>query len=166
MSKKLKRKIGLFLINNLFSGTHFFKVKRNLLKMSGISVGKDTKIVGPLHIGTVAELTIGDNSWVGTDLKIYGNGKVYIGNCCDIAPEVAFVTGSHEIETVGNRRAGKGVSYEIYVKDGCWIGCRCSISGNTVIERGCVIGACSYVNKSLLENHICYGVPAKPQRHI
>lgn len=162
---KISRKVCLFIINNFFSTTRYFKLKRCLLNFSGIKVGKDTKVVGPLFIGTVATLTIGEGCWIGSGLNIYGNGNVVIGDRCDIAPDVSFVTGSHEIGGV-ERRAGKGVSYEIEIENGCWIGARTTIMGNTIISYSTIIGSASLVNKSIPPNVIALGIPAKTIKDI
>jgi maltose O-acetyltransferase len=157
---KICRKFCLFIINNFFSTTNFFYLKNILLKISGISVGKNSKIVGPIRIGTVASLKIGNDCWIGSGLNIYGNGNVAIGDRCDLAPDISFVTGSHEIGDT-NRRAGKGISYSIEVSDGCWIGARATIVGNIKINTSSIVGASSLVNKNVLENTIVGGVPAK-----
>lgn len=42
------------------------------------------------------------------------------------------------------------------------IGYGSTICGNVFIPDGCAIGACSFVNKSILEENVCYaGSPAK-----
>ena len=162
---KISRKVCLFIINNFFSTTRYFKLKRYLLNFSGIKVGKDTKVVAPLYLGTVATLTIGEGCWIGSGLNIYGNGNVVIGDRCDIAPDVSFVTGSHEMGGV-ERRAGKGVSYEIKIENGCWIGARVTILGDVTISNSSVIGTCSLVNKSIAASVIAAGVPAKIVKNI
>lgn len=147
-------------INKFLSGTRFFKLKRILLNKIGIRVGKETKVVGPIKIGRVAELEIGDRCWIGTNLIIHGNGKVKIGNNCDIAPDVTLLTGSHEIGDF-TRRAGKGISFLIIVDSNTWIGASSTLIGNIKVGKGCIIGACSLVNKSFDNDIILGGIPAK-----
>lgn len=157
---KIIRKISLSLINTFLCTTNFFKLKRFLLKLSGINVGKNTKVVGPVSIGTVASLNIGKNCWIGSGLKIYGNGKVTIGDNCDFAPDISFVTGSHEIGDE-SRRAGNGTSFEVIIKNSCWVGARVTLLGNITLEESSIVGTCSLVNKSVPKNTIVAGVPAK-----
>lgn len=163
--EKIIKKFCLLIINRFFSTTRFFNMKRRLLIISGFDIGKGTKVVGPLHIGTCAKLTIGNNCWIGSNLSIYGNGSVLIGNNCDLAPDVGFVTGSH---TIGfpDRRAGEGVSYKIEIGNGCWIGARVTILGDVVLSDSLVIGACSLVNKNIPSNVIAAGLPAKIIKNI
>lgn len=166
MIKRALRTFSIWCINNIFAGTRFFGVKRKLLKLADIPVGKNTKVVGPIYIGGVAKLTIGDNSWIGKNMEILGNGSVTIGDGCDIAPLVTFATGSHIISTNPKRRAGEGISFEINIENGCWIGVNTIITNNINIESGSVVGACSLVNKTISENTVCFGVPAKEHRKI
>ena len=55
-------------------------------------------------------------------------GNVILGDGCDIAPEVCFVTGSHRIGDT-KRRAGDGTSDDIVVSSGTWIGTRACLAG-------------------------------------
>ncbi|MCV6815196.1 acyltransferase [Streptococcus uberis] len=162
---KIKRKFLIKFLNSFFCGTNFFRFKTILLNHSGIECHPSAKIVGPFEIGTITDVSIGRDCWIGANIKFYGNGSVKIGDRCDIAPEVAFLTGSHEIlntkEKNIQRIAGKGIQYTIVVDDGCWIGARSSITGNTSIERFSIIGSMSFVNKSIPQYSIVGGIPAK-----
>jgi maltose O-acetyltransferase len=163
--QKLIKKSCVFLINTFLSTTKFFRLKRFMMNLSGFKIGKNTKIVGPFYIGTCAELIIGENCWIGGGLKVYGNGSVSISNNCDLAPDVAFVTGSHEIGPK-ERRAGDGISYKILIKEGCWIGARVTILGDITVCSSAIIGASSLVNKDIPSNVIVAGIPAKIIRDI
>lgn len=158
-----KRMVTMFCVNHILAGTVFFEQKRRLLNGIGFDIGEGTKIVGPLYCS--AKLTIGENCWVGKDFCVHGNGTVIIGNNCDIAPEVAFLTGGHIIGPK-ERRAGNGESYTIRVGDGCWIGARATVGRNVHIGEGSVIAACSCVMKNVRKNHLVGGVPAKVIRNL
>lgn len=159
----IKRRIAFFLINNFLSGTRNFELKRKLLNWAKYSIGDNTKIVGPLNITT--DLSIGDNCWIGRDFKCYGNGNVVIGNNCDIAPHVTFATGGHEISNQ-ERRAGKGVKYNINVGNGVWIGVNSTLCKNILIGNMSIIGACACVINNIESNVIVGGVPAKIIRRL
>ena len=163
--KRIKRACTIYLINTFLSGTHFYSIKRSLLNSIGIPCGKDTRVVGPMFLGNVSQVSFGDGVWVGREFKVYGNGSVSIGNNIDIAPDVAFVTGSHEIGD-SRRRAGEGLSYQIAVRDGCWIGARSTILGNTTVREGCVIAAGAMVHRSTDADSLYGGVPAKLIRRL
>lgn len=161
----IHRRINLFLANYIFTGTRPFacRVKRELLQGIGWSVGEGTIIVGPIEcFGT---LVVGRDCWIGKNLRINGNGTVIIGDRCDIAPEVTFQTGGHEIGTA-ERRAGKGQIFTQMVGNGVWIGGRSTIIGNTEIGDGCVVAGCACVIHDVPPNTLVGGVPAKIIRKL
>ena len=155
----------MFLVNGPLAGTRpwTFEAKRWLLNVMGYKIGAGTRVVGPIEC--TANLTIGCDCWVGKNLRINGNGRVVIGDRCDIAPEVTFQTGSHTIGTAF-RRAGEGVSHTQTVGNGVWIGARATILGNTVISDGSVVAACACVVGDVPANMLVGGVPAKTIRRI
>jgi len=159
--KRIKRIIAIKIINIFFCGTRFFGIKRSLLKFANIKCGNNVRLVGPIYIGNVAHLSVGNNVWIGTKFSIYGNGKVEIEDNIDIAPEVSVLTGSHEISDAAEHRAGKGKIQSVKICNGCWIGTRATIMGDTTVHAGSVVGACSLVNKDICENSVVAGVPAK-----
>lgn len=163
--RSIKRKTCLFLVNKVMAGTRpcFFEPKRRLLNALGHSIGDGTKIVGPIE--TYSMLTIGRNCWIGKNLKVNGNGSVIIGDCVDIAPEVTFQTGGHEIGH-SERRAGRGLTSNQVVGNGVWIGGRATIIGNVSVSDGSVIAGCACVVNNVPPNVLVGGVPAKIIRSL
>lgn len=164
--KRIRRSIIIKFINRFLCGTHFFNLKRSLLRLAGIKCGENTKVVGPIILGNVSNVSFGNDVWVGTNFIVHGNGTVNIEDFCDIAPEVSILTGSHEISSNQNHRAGEGISYNVNIGKGCWIGSRVTIMGNSQIGDGCVVAALSFVNKSVDSNTLWAGIPAKFVRKI
>ena len=158
---KFYKRIGIAFLNRFLAGTSCFKYKRHLLRCAGMKIGKNTKIVGPIFI--TANVTIGDNCWIGAFFKATGNGNVIIGNCVDIAPEVTISTGSHEIGNY-SRRAGNGMNLDIKIEDGCWICSRACLSNGVTIRNGTVVAAGAVVVKTFEENCLLAGVPASPKK--
>ena len=154
----MKRRIGFFLINHVYCGTRHFEKKRKIMNKMGFQVGEGTKIVGPIFC--TVTLTIGKNCWIGKNFLCNGNGFVTIGDNCDIAPEVVFQTGGHEIGGF-ERRAGKGCVFTQRVGDGTWIGGRTTIIGETTIGKSCVVAGCACVTKDVPDNVLVGGIPAK-----
>lgn len=159
--KGLRYRINTYLVNKKYAGKltdKAFEKKRKLLNQIGYEIGEGTKIVGPIFC--TGKLKIGKNCWIGKNFFLNGNGTVEIGDNCDIAPEVAFQTGGHIIgDTI--RRAGEGIIYSQIVGNGTWIGARAMIINNTSIGNSCVIAAGALVNKSVEDNTLVGGVPAK-----
>lgn len=159
----IKKRITFFLINKILKGTKYFKIKRELMIFAGYKIGINTKIVGPLYVS--AELEIGDNCWIGRELKCEGNGKVIIGDNCDIAPNVTFLTGGHQIGDK-NRRAGEGEIYTIKIGNGCWLCANSTLGKNITIGDSSIIAACACVMKSFGSNIIVGGVPSNIIRSL
>jgi maltose O-acetyltransferase len=152
----------------LLPPTRFFAVKRNLLRLLGITIGRGSKICGTVQFYGAGRVTIGKDCWIGIGCKFYTsiNSEVIIGDCADIAPEVVFMCGSHEVGGP-SRRAGKGKSANIYVGKGSWVGIRTLLLGGCAIEESCVVGANSlllggkYPSSSLI-----VGSPGKVVRKL
>lgn len=105
---------------------------------------------------------LGDESGVTSKHYFDCNGGIYIGNFCQIAGmESCFMTHSIDIER-NIQDAGK-----IIVKDYVFVGARCTVLKNVIINSSIVVGACSLVNKSLSEKFTLYaGVPASRKKNI
>ena len=156
--KAIRRRYVMYLVNKIYVGTKHYEKKRKLLNKIGFRIGEGTRIVGPIEC--TGGLIVGCNCWIGKNLKINGNGAVVIGNNCNIAPEVTFQTGTHEIgDSV--RRAGKGFNCCQRVGNGTWIGVRATVINHINIGNGCIVGACALVNKDVSDNTIVGGVPAR-----
>ncbi len=159
----IKRTAVYFLVNRVFGGLRCFGIKRILLNAIGHNLGKGTRLTGPLIC--TGTLVAGENCWLGRNLTIHGNGVVQLGNNCDIAPDVVFLTGGHRIGAP-ERRAGVGESYCICVEDGCWIGARASLLGDITVGRGSVVAACACVVEDVPANTLTGGVPARRIRKL
>lgn len=153
----------MFCVNHIFAGTRAFGIKRKLLRAAGFEIGEGTKVVGP--VVCTGSLKVGRNTWLGRDLTVHGNGSVEIGDNCDIAPAVMFLTGGHAIGGP-ERRAGKGENYTIRVGNGCWIGARATVGRSVCVGEGSVIAACACVMSDVPENAVAGGVPAKIIREL
>lgn len=140
----------------------FYKAKIRWLANAGIKAGNGAKVNGHTQFYGDGFLEIGEKTWVGPGCRFYTNAgaPIILGANCDIAPEVSFITGSHELGD-GNRRAGVGTAKEIRIEDGCWIGARATILGGTHIGKSSIIAAGALVNQDIPENSIAAGVPAK-----
>lgn len=158
--KAFHKRLAMFLVNKVFVGTRpcFYEIKRKLLNSIGHTIGEGTRIVGPFE--SYSSIEIGKECFIGKNFKVNGNGKVIIGDRCDIAPEVTFQTGGHEIGDK-NRRAGKGRNFCQKIGSGTWIGGRSTICNEVEIGSGCVIAGCACVIKSIPDNVLVGGVPAK-----
>ena len=152
----------------LLPPTRWFEVKRILLHLLGVRVGKSTRICGDVKFFGSGKVTIGRDCWIGIGTRFYtaDHGDVFIGNQCDIAPEVSFHCGSHYLAT-RERRAGRGRSRSIVVGRGSWIGVRSTILRGSRIGRGSVLGAGTLVLEGRKgADSLVLGTPARIIRRL
>lgn len=66
--------------------------------------------------------------------------NIIIGENCNIAMNVHFINGTHKIVDE-NRTAGKGITGEIIIGSGSWIGADTIIMPGVTIGKGVIVGA-------------------------
>ena len=156
--------MGRYLVNLLLlimPPTRFFNFRRVMLRIVNIRLGDNTSICGHGKIYGRGKLVIGNNTWVspGTIFRTHGDAPIQIEMDCDIGPCVDFVTGTHYIGSE-SRRAGEGFAKPISIERGRWIGAHSIIMPGVCIGKGSVVAAGSVVTKSVPENVLVAGVPA------
>ena len=154
-------------LNAALPSSPFFSLRRTLLRLCGIQVGRtvqiNTRVSFYWH-----NVVIGEHTWIGPECGFCSTAEagIHIGENCDIAPRVVFVTGTHEIGD-SHRRAGEGKSLPIWVGDGCWIGVCSIILGGARIGNGCVVAAGAVVlGGEYADNSLIAGVPAQIKRTL
>lgn len=138
----------------------FFRYRRMICRFMGIKIHSSSKVNIGFKVYGSGKIEIGSNTWIGPNCHIYTaeDKGVHIGSNCDIAPEVTFICGSHEL---GNkeRRAGKGIAHSIAVGDGTWICAKSTILCDKIAESS-IIGACSVVLNDVPPGVLFAGNPA------
>ncbi len=159
----------LFLLTKLFQffpETRLFSLKAAMLRWAGADVGENVRICSSVRILGKGPLVLGNDVWIGPETLIVASASIRIGNFVDIAPRVFIGTGTHEVDTLGEHSAGKGISKDIVIEDGVWIGVSSVILAGVVIGRKSVIAAGAVVVGSIKEKLLVGGVPAKIIRSI
>lgn len=158
-------------ITGIFSGllpaTRISFVRQWLLKVSGIQLGEGAVVTGAFKVYGRGKVVIGDHTWVSAGAQIFtvSGCKVVIGCNCDIGPNVTFLAGSHEIGPA-ERRAGQGYGDDIQIGDGCWIGGASVILAGAVIGSSSVVAAGSVVRSCFESNKLLAGVPAVVKKRL
>lgn len=131
---------------------------------SSLRMGNNAKIIlnGRYSLLSGHQINIDDNAvlelgtgYLNHDAKITCKKSIKIGNNVIIGEDVRIMdSDSHIIEGLVNCK-------EIVIDDHVWIGIRCTILKGVHIGKGSVIAANSLVTKSIPENCLAGGVPAK-----
>ncbi len=150
------------LVHNL-PETRFFGLKAFLLRWCGAEVGDNVRINSSARFSGDGRLIIGDDVWIGAQTYIspVGNSVIRIGNCCDIAPRVMLLTGTHAIDPAGPHIGGAGKSASTFVGDGCWLGAASVILPGVSLADKTLVAAGAVVTRTTT-NECCLiaGVPA------
>lgn len=127
-------------------------------------MGKGVEIRRNVYFDNPSRVFIGDKSFINRGCQFHiGAGvdnKIILGKNVFVGMNVCFVTVSHEI---GNsfQRAATNKYDNIIIEDGCWIGANATILPGCTIGKGTIVAAGSTVAKSLPNNVLAGGVPAK-----
>lgn len=148
--------------------TRFFGLKRTLLRMLGITIGDGTRICGGVQFFGAGRVIFGRECWIGLNARFYTSSgrSVTIGDGCDVAPDVCFMNGTHEMGGP-ERRAGANLSNDVTVGSGSWIGIRAVLLGGAKIGHGSMVAAGSLISgQETPPNSLLAGTPAKVIRQL
>ncbi len=160
----------LLLLGNILPIYHSvdnFRVK--LYRLSGLKIGKNTRIAGPLIIdlslsdNTMNYIEIGSDCYINYNCRISANkSRVIIGNHCLIGPNVSFETASHSLSLTGKVR--DWIAKPITIGDSVWIGANSLVIAGVTIGDNSVIAAGAVVTKDVQTGSFVGGVPARVLR--
>ena len=146
--------------------TRSFRLRRTMFVRAGARIAPSARVCGGVTL-MGNNVAIGEESWLGagTTLISTTEASVTIGDRCDVAPEVLFVVGTHELGS-SERRGGRGASRSIAVGSGTWIGARATFIAGASVGNGCVVAAGSVVTRHFPDDVLVGGVPAKVIRSL
>ncbi len=132
-------------------------VRYLIYRAAGVKIGSGSH----LHMGTQffypTGVRIGKGSIIGQNAFLDGRDKLIIGDYVDIASEVMIYNSEHDIHS----STFNAVSAPVRIGNHVFIGPRAIILPGVNVGNGAVIGAGAVVTKSVGENEIVGGVPAK-----
>lgn len=159
------KSIVLYFVNKLIGflpPSRFFRIKNRLWNLAGFHIDMTARIYSSVNIWGPIDLKIGEDTFVGHETMITGGkSKVHIGKNCDISSRVLIITGTHELDPNGKRMAGEGVSKDVMIGNGVWIGASSTILGGVTIGDMAVIAAGCVVTSDVPSYTIVGGTPAK-----
>ena len=125
------------------------------------SCGRNLYILGP-GVNVTSNTTVSDGVGFGKDVKIYGDGPVFIGRRAVLAEDTLVYTQVHDYDSSDMLPFGWGFTYpETRIDDYAWLGVRCMVLPGAHIGEGAVVQAGSVVMGSIPPCAIAAGNPAK-----
>jgi acetyltransferase-like isoleucine patch superfamily enzyme len=106
------------------------------------------------------DVTVGEHTWIGPFTVLEGSGGLRIGRYCSISAGVQIYT--HD--SVRWAVSGGASEYErapVVIGDCCYIGSQAVIGKGVQVGDHSVVGACSFVNRSIPPYSIVGGVPSR-----
>ncbi len=140
---------------------NWYAWRRLLLRIFGARIGSGVRVRPSVKIEIPWNLTIDDQAVVGDDAILYCLGPIYIGRRVVISQYAHLCAGTHDFDDPSFPLIKPPIS----VGDNCWIAADVFVGPDVRIGKGTVVGARSSVFKSLPENVIAVGNPAKVIRH-
>ncbi|MBW8359997.1 MAG: acyltransferase [Weeksellaceae bacterium] len=154
-------KVLLNFIIRLLPETSLFEFKRFLYLLQGYKVGPKTRICSSARIFGAGCIEIGSNVWIGPEVMIISSSSIKIEDNVDISPRVYIGTGTHNIGDIEGRMAGKGISKDIIIKKGSWLGANSLIMPGVIVEEMNIVNSGAVVAKNFQRHSLLAGVPAK-----
>ena len=134
-----------------------------ILKANGATIGFNCDIESPLifhNAKDFSNLIVGENCHIGKNIFFDLRDKIEIGDNVTLSMNVSIIThtelGQAEMKSLYETEIKK-----VIVEDGVYVGANCVILLGVIISQNSLIGAHSLVNKSIPENCVAYGNPAK-----
>ena len=121
------------------------RLRCTMLRWFGANVGEGVLIRHRVRVHWPWKLTIGDNSWVGTDAELYNVDDIIIGSDVCISQHVYVCTGSHD---------AKSPTFEfdngpIVLEDGVWLCARSTVLRGVTIGANTVVAATALVTSDV-----------------
>lgn len=125
------------------------------------SCGRDMYILGG-GVNVTYNTSIGDGVGFGKNVKIRGDGPVFIGKRAVIAEDSLVYTQVHDYDNSDVLPFGWGYTYpETRIDDYAWIGLRCIVLPGAHVGEGAVVQAGSVVMGTIPPCAVAAGNPAK-----
>jgi maltose O-acetyltransferase len=128
-------------------------------------IGQNLIIEPPFYCVYGKNITFGDFVYLNVLCTILDCNEVRIGDHVMIGPHVQIYTPAHELQAEA-RNQGLEVAKSIVIEDNVWIGGGAILLPGVRIGRNAVVGAGAVVSRSVPENTIVAGNPARVLREI
>lgn len=141
----------------------------NALAEQGVVLGNHVTIARYAILsctGVIAEkgkgIAVGNNSAIGAQSFLGGQGGIRIGNDVIMGPQVKIFSENHNYDDLNELIRHQGQTRKgVVIGNNCWIGAGVTILDGSEIGDGCVIAAGAVVSGSIPPNSVAMGIPAR-----
>lgn len=131
--------------------------KRMLLRAFGAKMGKHSNVHSSAKIYYPANLVMGDNTCLASDVDCYNVAPVILEDNVTVSQGTFLCTASHDIGDPLHQL----ITAPIVLKDQAWVGARAFIGMGVTVGQGAVVGATASVYKDVEPWVVVGGNPAK-----
>jgi len=128
-----------------------------LLRLFGAKIGRDCIVRNTAVCWKPDNLTVGDNSWIDSDVNLYSVDRITIGSNCVVSTGAFLCTATHDIR----KEDFPLTTAPIVMEDGAWVAARAIVLPGVTLHEGCVVGAGAVVTKDVPAWTIVAGNPAR-----
>jgi putative colanic acid biosynthesis acetyltransferase WcaF len=132
------------------------RVRVAILRAFGARIGQGVLIRHRVRIQWPWKLTVGDNSWIGTDVELYNLDHITIGNDVCISQQVYVCTGSHD-------RHSPTFEFDnapIVLEDGVWLCARATVLRGVMFGANSTVAATALVTRDVPPDSIVLPPPS------
>jgi maltose O-acetyltransferase len=137
------------------------RLLRELLK----ACGEGVHVRPPFRLEYGTGVSIGAGTFFNYDCLMLDVAPVTVGEACQVASRVQFITATHPIDP-HVRRLGWEAAEPIVVGDNVWLSSGVILCPGVTIGDDTVVGAGAVVTRDLPAGVVAYGVPARVVREI
>jgi acetyltransferase-like isoleucine patch superfamily enzyme len=129
-----------------------------IINASRVKIGRGCLLQDAIYLraGTEGKIVIGDRAALNSFCRIFGHGKVEIGEDTQIGPGSLITTTDHDY------RGDLETSFKgVVIGKGVWIGANVTVLSGVEIGDFAVVGAGSVVTKNIPPRAVAVGIPAR-----
>ena len=138
--------------------------KRRLFLWAGVEIGYNVELFSGIKIYGNGRLIIGNKVFIGQNVTfmIDKNSSVTLGDSSVISAKVTFITGFHKITPYGERIVSReGTNSQIKIEKGAAILTGSMVLPSVTVGTNALVAAGAVVNRDVAPRTLVGGVPAK-----
>lgn len=146
------------LCSSNYKRAELIQKERSLL---GVTTEGTIYIELPFGFDYGSNLHFSGDFYANTDCLFLDTGDIYFGKAVKLGPRVQIYTANHPVDPQERLAKGLVIASPVTIGDNVWVGGGSIINPGVTIGANTVIGSGSVVTKSLPDNVLAAGVPAK-----